>query len=117
MENLVQRSHYKVFSEGKIGSLTLPNRLVRSATWDPSILYQRRMNEQVESLYGEVAAGGIGLIITGDFSVVPEGMLYELKSSYRKMSYADVRIEGFGRLAEKVHTSAPWHTSAGNTPA
>nr|NIN01082.1 hypothetical protein [candidate division Zixibacteria bacterium] len=103
----MQRSHYKVFSEGKIGSLTLPNRLVRSATWDPSILYQRKMNEQVESLYGEVAAGGVGLIITGDFSVVPEGMLDPLKSGHRKMSHADVRIEGFGRLAEKVHTSAP----------
>jgi 2,4-dienoyl-CoA reductase-like NADH-dependent reductase (Old Yellow Enzyme family) len=101
----VQRSHYKVFSEGKIGSLTLPNRLVRSATWDPSILYQRRMNEQVESLYGEVAAGGVGLIVTGDFSVVPEGMLDELKSSHRKMSYSDVRIDGFSRLAQKVHTS------------
>jgi 2,4-dienoyl-CoA reductase-like NADH-dependent reductase (Old Yellow Enzyme family) len=103
----VERSHYKVFSEGKIGSLTLPNRLVRSATWDPSILHQRRMNEQVESLYGEVAAGGVGLITTGDFSVVPEGMLDQLKSDHRRMSCADVRIDGFGRLAEKVHTSAP----------
>jgi 2,4-dienoyl-CoA reductase-like NADH-dependent reductase (Old Yellow Enzyme family) len=103
----VQRNHYKVFSEGKIGSLTLSNRLVRSATWDPSILYSRRMNEQVESLYGKVAAGGVGLIITGDFSVVPEGMLDELESDRQKMSYADVRMEGFGRLAEKVHTSAP----------
>lgn len=103
----MQRSHYKIFSEGKIGSLTLPNRLVRSATWDPSILYQRRMNEQVESLYGEVAAGGVGLIITGDFSVIPEGMLDEVKSGHRKMSYADVRIEGFDRLANRVHRSAP----------
>jgi len=65
------------------------------------------MTDEVESLYGEVAAGGVGLIITGDFSVVPKGMLDELKSGHRKMSYADVRIEGFGRLAEKVHTSAP----------
>ncbi len=101
------RDQYRVFSEGKIGSLTLPNRLVRSATWDPSILYQRRMNEQVESLYGEVAAGGVGLVITGDFSVVREGMLDDLKPAHRKVSYSDVRIEGFNRLAQKVHTSAP----------
>jgi 2,4-dienoyl-CoA reductase-like NADH-dependent reductase (Old Yellow Enzyme family) len=103
----VERSHYKIFSEGKIGSLTLPNRLVRSATWDPSILYKRRMNDKVVSLYEEVAAGGVGLIITGDFSVVPEGILDELKSGHRKMSYADVKINGFGGLAEKVHTNAP----------
>jgi 2,4-dienoyl-CoA reductase-like NADH-dependent reductase (Old Yellow Enzyme family) len=103
----MQRSHYKVFSEGKIGSLRLPNRLVRSATWDPSILYKRRINEEVVTLYREVAAGGVGLIITGDFSVVPEGMLDQAKSGNRKMSYADVRIEGFGRLAEQVHRTAP----------
>jgi 2,4-dienoyl-CoA reductase-like NADH-dependent reductase (Old Yellow Enzyme family) len=65
------------------------------------------MNEQAESLYGEVAAGGAGLIITGDFSVVPEGILDGLKPGRQKMSYTDVRIEGFGRLAEKVHTNGP----------
>ncbi len=65
------------------------------------------MNDQVESLYREVAAGGVGLIITGDFSVVPEGMLDELKPAHRKMSYSDVKIEGFSRLVQKVHTSAP----------
>jgi 2,4-dienoyl-CoA reductase-like NADH-dependent reductase (Old Yellow Enzyme family) len=103
----MRRHHYKVFSEGKIGSLTLPNRLVRSATWDPSILYQRRMTEEVESLYDEVAAGGVGLIITGDFSVIPKGILDEVKSGGRRMSYADVKIEGFANLAKKVHATAP----------
>jgi len=103
----VKRSHYKVFSEGRIGSLRLSNRLVRSATWDPSILHQRRMNEEVLSLYREAARGGVGLIITGDFSVVPGGMLDEVTSGRRRMSYADVRIEGFADLAEEVHASAP----------
>jgi len=103
----VKRSHYRVFFEGRIGSLTLPNRLVRSATWDPSILHQRRMNKEVLSLYRQVAEGGVGLIITGDFSVIPKGLLDESESGIRKMSYADVRIEGFADLAEEVHTSAP----------
>jgi 2,4-dienoyl-CoA reductase-like NADH-dependent reductase (Old Yellow Enzyme family) len=65
------------------------------------------MNEEVLGLYREVAAGGAGLIITGDFSVVPEGILDEVTSGGRKMSYADVKIEGFASLAEQVHASAP----------
>jgi len=103
----MSRSHYKVFSEGKIGPLTLPNRLVRSATWDPSILGERRMRDEVLDLYGEVAAGGVGLVITGDFSVVSIGMLEEAGSGHRRASYADVRVEGFGGLAERVHRCGP----------
>jgi 2,4-dienoyl-CoA reductase-like NADH-dependent reductase (Old Yellow Enzyme family) len=103
----MSRDHYKIFSEGKIGPLTLSNRLVRSATWDPSILGKRRMTDEVLDLYRDVALGGVGLIITGDFSVVPEGMLDEVRSGKRVPSYEDVRIEGFGRLVDVVRGSAP----------
>jgi len=48
----MRRDDYKIFSEGKIGNLALPNRLVRSATWDPSILGTRKMTGEVLSLYG-----------------------------------------------------------------
>jgi len=103
----MRRDHYRIFSEGRIGTLTLPNRLVRSATWDPSTLGTRKMSEQVVDLYREVAAGGVGLIITGDFSVVPEGFLEAVRSGRRAFSYEDVRIEGIGRLADVVHNTAP----------
>ncbi|UCB53116.1 MAG: NADH:flavin oxidoreductase [Candidatus Zixiibacteriota bacterium] len=103
----MKRNNYKVFSQGRIGSLTLSNHLVRSATWDPSILHRRRMNNEVLNLYRELARGDVGLIITGDFSVVPKGMLDEPKSGFPEMSYADVRIEGLADLAEEVHASAP----------
>ncbi len=43
----MDRSHYKIFSKGTIAGLTIPNRLVRSATWDPSILTSRRMTSEV----------------------------------------------------------------------
>jgi 2,4-dienoyl-CoA reductase-like NADH-dependent reductase (Old Yellow Enzyme family) len=101
----MQRDYYTLFSEGQIGTLTLPNRLVRSATWDPSILAERRMTDDVVALYRRLAAGGVGLIITGDFSVVPAGMLEEGIQS--PCSYDDVRIDGFGRLAEAVRDAAP----------
>ena len=66
----MRRDEYAILSPGRIGALALRNRLVRSGTWDPSILRERRMRDEVLGLYRELAAGGIGLIITGDFLAV-----------------------------------------------
>jgi 2,4-dienoyl-CoA reductase-like NADH-dependent reductase (Old Yellow Enzyme family) len=103
----MRRDHYEIFSEGKIGTLTVPNRLVRSATWDPSILVRRRMTDKVLNLYEQLALGGVGMIITGDFSVVPEGIFDEGITHKSAYAYDDVKIEGFDRLAEVVHRAAP----------
>ncbi len=103
----MQRNHYRLFSPGRIGTLELSNRLVRSATWDPSILPDRKMKSEVLSLYAELAAGGVGMIITGDFSVVPAGALSGANPSDRRYTYEDMRIEGFGGLAEAVHNTSP----------
>ena len=99
----MHRKHYKIFSSGEIGKLKLPNRLVRSATWDPWILYDRRMKDEVIALYNEVASGGVGLIITGDFSVVPRGIFEEGNINNISVAYEQMNIEGFNRLAEVVH--------------
>lgn len=100
----MRRDHYMIFSAAKIGRLTLSNRLVRSATWDPSILKERQMTDEVVNVYRRVAEGGIGLIITGDFSVVPEGALE--RDAPAEISYDAVQIRGFDRLAETVHGTA-----------
>jgi hypothetical protein len=49
------RDHYKIFSEGSIAGLTTSNRLIRSATWDPSILTARQMTDEVLNLYRNLA--------------------------------------------------------------
>jgi 2,4-dienoyl-CoA reductase-like NADH-dependent reductase (Old Yellow Enzyme family) len=103
----MDRNHYKIFSEGEIGSLKLPNRLVRSATWDPSILREKKMNKETISLYRQVAAGGVGMIITGDFSAVPDGSLDEDGVSSGDFSYDDVRVEGYDQLIAAVRKVAP----------
>jgi 2,4-dienoyl-CoA reductase-like NADH-dependent reductase (Old Yellow Enzyme family) len=103
----MQRKSYKIFSQGKIGKLTLPNRLVRSATWDPWILYDRKMKDEVVNLYDEVAAGGVGLIITGDFSVIPKGIFKGENINDIPISYEQMNIEGFDRLADVVHKKSP----------
>jgi 2,4-dienoyl-CoA reductase-like NADH-dependent reductase (Old Yellow Enzyme family) len=101
------REYYRIFSPGKIGDMQLPNRLVRSATWDPSILHHRRMTNEVMHLYRELAAGGVGLIITGDFSVVPAGLFDDPQPVSVDCAYDRVRIQGFARLADVVHRVAP----------
>ena len=102
----MSRQDYKIFSEGQIGSLNLKNRLVRSATWDPSILGGRGMNDEVLNIYKRVAAGGVGLIITGDFSVVPLNFL-DKNFDIEPFSYETVKIKGFGQLVDTVHEASP----------
>jgi len=102
----MRRDKYKIFSEGKIGALTVPNRLLRSATWDPSILATRQMTDEVLHLYEQLALGGVGLIITGDFSVVPEGM-FDAGTDQEAFAYDAVKITGFAGLSEVVHRAAP----------
>jgi 2,4-dienoyl-CoA reductase-like NADH-dependent reductase (Old Yellow Enzyme family) len=99
------RHGYRIFSEGQIGNLTLPNRLVRSATWDPCILKSRRMTDEVVDLYGELAAGGVGMIITGGFPVVEKRMLGGADSNAGTYSYHDIHVKGIDRLVEAVHRS------------
>ncbi len=105
MAEKMEREHYRIFSSGRIGRLTLRNRLVRSATWDPSVLPERCMRDEVLQLYRRLAGGGVGMIVTGDFSVAPEGLFERAEGT--ACTYDDVRIAGFGQLAETVHRTAP----------
>ena len=97
----MRRNEYKLFSAGKIGNLTLPNRLVRSATWDPSIIISRQMSDEVLDLYRELALGGVGMIITGGFPVVEGEMLARAKAP----SYDDLHVDGIERMAAVVHSA------------
>jgi 2,4-dienoyl-CoA reductase-like NADH-dependent reductase (Old Yellow Enzyme family) len=101
--DIMARHGYRLFSEGRIGTLTLKNRLVRSATWDPCILQERRMTDEVVNLYRALALGGVGLIITGGFPVSSEAD----ESDTALRLYDDLRVEDAGLLAQAVHDSAP----------
>jgi 2,4-dienoyl-CoA reductase-like NADH-dependent reductase (Old Yellow Enzyme family) len=103
----MRRDHYTLFSKGKIGPLTLSNRLARSATFDPAVVKGRKMNQETLDLYRNLAEGGVGLIITGDFPTIPEEILDEEGLVRKDFTYEEVRIDGIGRLAEEVHRAAP----------
>ncbi len=102
----MKRNHYKIFSEGSIAGLTMPNRLVRSATWDPSIVTSRQMTDAVLNLYRNLALGGVGSIISGGFPVYRERFPEE-DSDKPVRFYVDLRVNGLEKMAEVVHQARP----------
>jgi 2,4-dienoyl-CoA reductase-like NADH-dependent reductase (Old Yellow Enzyme family) len=100
------RSHYKIFSEGFIAGLTIPNRLIRSATWDPTILTSRQMTEDVLNLYRNLALGGVGAIITGGFPVYSECFTEEDSARSIRL-YEELRVNGLEAMAETIHQAQP----------
>ena len=98
----MDRSHYKLFSPGALAGLTIPNRLVRSATWDPSISSSRQMTGEVLNLYRNLALGGVGLIISGGLPVYRERFPEE-ESGTPARFYTDLRVNGLEEMTQVVH--------------
>jgi 2,4-dienoyl-CoA reductase-like NADH-dependent reductase (Old Yellow Enzyme family) len=65
-----------LFTPGKIGDLTLANRLVRSATWEGMAKTDGKATDSLAAFYRTLAAGGVGLIISGFASVAPGGKAF-----------------------------------------
>lgn len=102
----MDRNHFKIFSEGAIAGLAISNRLIRSATWDPSILATRQMTEEVLNLYRNLALGGVGAIITGGLPVYRE-RLPEGDPGQPVRLYADLRVNGLEKMAGTIHRARP----------
>lgn len=107
MNATMRRDHYKIFSEAGIGKLSVPNRLVRSATADPSLSELRRVTKPVFDLYTNLAKGGVGLIITGDFAAIPDGWLETDDQPSTTLSYYEVRVQGLGELITAIKSASP----------
>lgn len=90
----------KVFEEIGIGTLRVKNRLVRSATLLKGDADQGRMTEKLYKTYEELAAGGVGVIITGMISIMDQG------SVSPSMVAADLSdfIPEFAKASEIVHS-------------
>ena len=88
-----------LFTPGKIGSLELKNRLVRSATAERMSDELGRPEEKFKELYRELTQGGVGLIITGHMYIHPSGKAHEEMTGV----YSDDLIPGLAELADVVH--------------
>jgi len=95
----IDRSASILFSPIKIGTLLVPNRFIRSATHEFMADEDGTVTPRLAALYRELAAGEIGLLISGHFYVLPEG-----KASPRQTGIFDDRfIAGLKTLPRAVH--------------
>ena len=88
-----------LFQPASIGSLELPNRFIRSATWEGLAAPDGGCTDELAGLMGALAAGGVGLIITGHAYVRPEGFAVRGQLAADR----DECIAGLARMAQAVH--------------
>jgi 2,4-dienoyl-CoA reductase-like NADH-dependent reductase (Old Yellow Enzyme family) len=62
-----------LFETSEINGMVLPNRFIRSATWDGLATDDGASTPQMVALLSNLAKGGVGLIITGHAYVHPHG--------------------------------------------
>ncbi|MCE2524601.1 MAG: NADH:flavin oxidoreductase [Acidimicrobiia bacterium] len=84
---------------GRIGSLTLPNRLVRGATSETMASASGVVYDSFVELYRRLAEGGAGLLLTGHMYVDPRGQA----SANQTGIHDDRVIPGLRRATEAVH--------------
>lgn len=82
-----------------INGMTVPNRLVRSATWEGLASAEGFVTPALEDVMVELADGGVGMIITGHMFVAEQG-----RAGDRQLAvYADEYINGLRSMVKKIH--------------
>jgi 2,4-dienoyl-CoA reductase-like NADH-dependent reductase (Old Yellow Enzyme family) len=90
---------FVLFDETQLGTMTLCNRLVRSATAEMMADEVGRPLPSLASLYRDLARGGVGLLITGHMYVHPSG-----KGHPGMMGiYSDDLVPALRCLSDTVH--------------
>jgi 2,4-dienoyl-CoA reductase-like NADH-dependent reductase (Old Yellow Enzyme family) len=97
------RAHYKLFTKGRIGTMELKNRLVRSAAYESGAapgpgLDRGKVTEGYVSFHRRLAEGGVALIITGYMAPMEHGFL-----PGQIGTFDDRFIPGLAKVAEAVH--------------
>jgi len=88
-----------LFTPWNIGSMDLPNRLVRSATAELMADNDGRPLETLLKLYEQLVLGGAGLIITGHMYIHPTGKAHPEMTGV----YTDDLLPDLAGLADVVH--------------
>ncbi|MFW6082565.1 MAG: NADH:flavin oxidoreductase, partial [Chloroflexota bacterium] len=90
-----------LFESAHIGSLELPNRLLRSATAESLADPDGRPRPKLRELYRELALGGVGLIITGHMYVLDSGKAHPGMTGIHR----DDLIPDLAALCSTVHAA------------
>lgn len=88
-----------MFDQARIGKLDLRNRLIRSATFEYAGDADGHYAEPFARIYGDLARGGVGAIITGMVGVDAQS---RLTGSMIK-AYDEAFVPGLRKLADLVH--------------
>jgi len=94
------RGKYRVFSEGFVGNMRVKNRLVRSATMISAASGGHPSDTYLE-MHGELAKGGVGLLITGFMLPTKTDALNPRQIHI----FDDKHIKGLSQVAEAVHSA------------
>ena len=89
-----------LFSPIRIGNVELPNRFVCSATYEVMAEENGQVTDELVKRYERLAAGGVGLSITGMMFVHRSGRGYK----HQMGIHSDSMIDGLSRMADAVHT-------------
>ncbi len=90
-----------LFEALTINGLTLPNRFVRSATWEGMATVDGRVTPQLVDTMVALAHGGVGLIISGHAYVSRMGQA----SPWQLGIYDDSLVEGLKSMNAAVHAA------------
>ncbi len=88
-----------LFAPGRIGTLTVRNRIIKSATLENMATVDGRPTRDLLHFYATLARGGAGLLITGFSYVNPAGQAYPRQNG----AYCDDIIPGWRQITARVH--------------
>jgi 2,4-dienoyl-CoA reductase-like NADH-dependent reductase (Old Yellow Enzyme family) len=92
----------RLFEQSEINGMVLLNRFVRSATWEGLATDDGASTSKLVDLMARLAAGGVGLIITGHTYVRPDGQ----HSPWQLGVHNDDMIPGLRALTQAVHENS-----------
>ncbi len=90
-----------LFETTTIKSLTLPNRFIRSATWEGLAADDGSVTPRLIDVAVKLAQGGVGLIISGHAYVSREGQA----GSWQLGAYSNELVPGLAEMVKAVHDS------------
>ncbi len=96
---LARADNHPLFEKTRIGSLELSNRAMRSSTWSGGGDRKGYVTDRALELYGQLATGDIGLILTGYQYVMTNGQ----GLPYMLGNYDDTQVEGLKKIVDTVH--------------
>ncbi len=90
-----------LFSSSTINTMKLPNRFVRSATWEGMAADDGAVTPKLIATMADLAKGGVGLIISSHAYVSPEGQA----GPWQLGIYKDDLMAGLEKMTAAVHAA------------